>query len=93
MLFKVPLMPMLIVSGAFLLTAGWLALLSPYASLLLAAVYFPLIAAMRAVTKKDDQRLRQLLMRLRRRFLRGHVRRRWGAYTYSPYRCKQRSQS
>jgi type IV secretion system protein VirB3 len=52
-----------------------------------------LIAAMRAVTKKDDQRLRQLLMRLRRRFLRGHVRRRWGAYTYSPYRCKQRSQS
>lgn len=85
MLLGVPLIPMLLVAGAFLLLGAWSAyLVSPYALLFLALLYLPAVLAMRAVTRQDDQRLRQLLLRARMRLFMGAVRRHWGAYSYSP---------
>lgn len=85
MLFGVPLLPMVLLSGGFGLAGVWLAyLFSAYWLLLLALLYLPLLLALRAVTREDDQRLHQLLLRARMRMLMGPVRRRWGAYSYSP---------
>jgi type IV secretion system protein VirB3 len=45
---------------------------------------------MRQITKQDDQRLRQVLMRLRMRH-RHFNRALWGAVSYSPLRFKRRT--
>jgi len=87
MLFGVPLLPMVLLSGGFALAGVWLAyLISAYWLVLLALLYLPLLLAMRAITRQDDQRLHQLLLRARMRLRLGAVRRRWGAYSYSPCR-------
>lgn len=92
MVAKVPLLPFLIVTGAFALPAGWLFyLVSPYASLILGLLYLPVLITMRVVTKQDDQRLRQMLLRLMMRATGWRGRRLWGAYTYAPCRYKGRS--
>jgi type IV secretion system protein VirB3 len=56
----------------------------------LGMAYIPLLAAMREVTKKDDQRLRQLMMRLKMRYRQQAARKTWGAVSYSPLRYKKR---
>jgi len=87
MLFGVPLLPMVLVSGGFALAGVWLAyLLSAYWLLLLTLLYLPLLLTMRDITRRDDQRLHQLLLRARMRLRMGAARRRWGAYSYSPCR-------
>lgn len=92
MCWGIPWMPLLCVSGAFLLLAVWLFyLLSPYVSLFLLALYVPLVLIMREITRQDDQRLRQMGLRLRMRFRMGAARRRWGACSYSPLRYRRRS--
>jgi len=88
MLFGVPLMWMVLLTGAVLLAGLWsLYLLSPYVTLFLALLYLPLVLWMRMVTRHDDQGLRQLLLRARMRGGRQANRLRWGAYSYSPCRC------
>lgn len=92
MLARVPMLPFLLVTGGFLLLAVWtFYLVSGYLALFVALVYAPVLVAMRALTKKDDQRLRQLMMQARMRWNQYHLRRAWGAYSYSPMRYKRRS--
>jgi type IV secretion system protein VirB3 len=92
MLARVPMLPFLLVTGIFLLLAIWtFYLVSGYIALFIALAYAPVLVTMRAVTKKDDQRLRQLVMQARMRWNQYYIRRVWGAYTYSPLRYKRRS--
>lgn len=85
MLVGVPLMPMVLTTAGFMLLGVWMGyLLSGYLSLALALLYVPVVLAMRAATKLDDQRLHQLWLRLRMRLFAGASRRRWGAYSYCP---------
>lgn len=87
----VPMVPFLLVSGLFLLLAMWsFYLVSGYVSLLLGMAYVPILVTMRQVTKKDDQRLRQMMMRARMRVRQIAVRARWSAVSYSPIRYKRR---
>lgn len=91
MFVGVPMLPFLLVTGGFLILTVWsYYLLSGYVSLFLAIAYVPICVTMRQVTKKDDQRLRQLLMRAQMRFrqVSGHAL--WGATSYSPLRYKKR---
>lgn len=90
MFARVPLVPFLLVTGIFLLLGMWsFYLVSPYATLVLAMAYFPLYAVMRAMTRKDDQRLRQLLLRARMRLRHGN-RPMWGAISFSAIRLAKR---
>ncbi len=92
MCWGIPLMPLLCVTGAFLLLGVWMFyLVSPYVTLFLAALYLPLVLVMREITRGDDQRLRQIWLRLRMRLHMGAVRLRWGACSYSPLRYHRRS--
>jgi type IV secretion system protein VirB3 len=90
----VPMIPFMLVGGLFLLLAVWtFYLLSPYVSLLLAIAYIPIVITMRQITKKDDQRLRQIMMRLRMRVRQQAGRDTWGAVSFSPIRYKTRKAS
>jgi type IV secretion system protein VirB3 len=87
----VPMLPFLIVSGSFMIVTGWsFYLISAYVSLFLMMAYVPILIAMREVTKKDDQRLHQLLMRAKMRTRHRAGVMIWGAISYSPLRFKQR---
>jgi type IV secretion system protein VirB3 len=87
----VPLLPFLMTSFAFLIVAVWVGyLISGYVALLVALVYIPLVYWMRHETKKDDQRLRQMLMRARMRVRQRASRQQWGAISFSPVRFKKR---
>jgi type IV secretion system protein VirB3 len=91
MLAGVPMVPLLVVSGAFLMVTMWCVyLVSPYVSLFLAMIYVPILVTMRQITKKDDQRLRQMMMRARMRFRHSPGRGIWGATSFSPLRYKKR---
>jgi type IV secretion system protein VirB3 len=92
MLARVPLVPFLLLTGAFILLGVWtFYLVSGYVTLFLVLAYVPILITMRETTRKDDQRLRQLMLQMRMRWRQIGVRRHWGAYTYSPLRYKRRS--
>jgi type IV secretion system protein VirB3 len=92
MLAHVPMLPFLLLSGVFILLGVWMFyLVSGYVTLFLMLGYVPILVTMRETTKKDDQRLRQLMLRLRMRWRQAGTRRRWGAHTFSPLRHKRRS--
>ncbi len=87
----VPMLPFLLVTGAFMIATGWTSyLISTYVSLFLAIAYVPILVTMREVTKKDDQRLRQLLMRAKMRIGQRAGVQHWGAVSYSALRYKRR---
>lgn len=87
----VPMMPFLAITGAFLLVGMWMMyLVSGYLTLLLAVLYVPIVVVMKQITKKDDQRLRQLFMRAQMRTRHMAGKRIWGAISYSPIRYKKR---
>ena len=87
----VPMLPFLLVTGGFLILTVWTYyLVSGYVSLFLVIAYIPVCVTMRQVTKKDDQRLHQLLMRSRMRFRQLSGRALWGAASYAPLRLKKR---
>lgn len=91
MLCGVPLVWLLVVSGAAVLLAPYLLYgLGPLALIFEALIYVPIYLWMRATTARDDQRLRQVAMAawLRARQWRG--RRLWGAIPYAPLRYKRR---
>ena len=90
MFFGVPLVPLVVATGLFVIGGIWLAyLVSAYFLLAVVVVYIPALMFMRDATKADDQRLRQLFLRLRMR-ARAANRRLWGAVSYSPLRYKRR---
>ena len=83
MLGGVPTIPLILVCGITLLCAVWsFYLVSGYLSLFLLLMAIPVIVTMREMTKKDDQRLRQVLMRARMRLRHRASRRTWGAISY-----------
>lgn len=87
----VPMLPFLLVTGCFMLAAVWtFYLLSAYCALFILMVYVPILVTMREVTRKDDQRLRQLLLRARMRLRQHRGRSLWSASSYAPLRFKQR---
>ncbi|WP_151745292.1 type IV secretion system protein VirB3 [Acinetobacter calcoaceticus] len=91
MMFGVPMLPFLLLTGAVILLAGWsFYLFSPYFCLFLIAVYLPVYFWLRQITKKDDQRLKQVMMRWRMRFRQIGNHRHWGAISYSPIKFKNR---
>lgn len=91
MLLRVPLLPFLLVTGTFAVSIVWSSyLVSGYLALFLAMLYAPILIAMRQVTRKDDQRLHQLLMQARLRLPQLLTRRRWDAYSFTPLRYKRR---
>ena len=92
MFMGIPMLPFLLVTGAFLIPGAWICyLLSPYAALFLFVTYVPVLLTMRTITKTDDQRLLQLMLRARMRIRQKDARRHWGAVSYSPLRYKRRS--
>jgi type IV secretion system protein VirB3 len=87
----VPMIPFLLITGSFMILAVWaFYLLSPYVSLFLGIIYIPICMTMRQITKKDDQRLHQMLMRARMRCRQRTNQALWGAASYSPIRFKLR---
>ena len=85
LLFGVPLVPAVLVAGIGILLVAYLLIFSR--SLLLAAAASVPVAAvwvsMMLVTRKDDQRLMQALLRFRLRQQRPSLRI-WGALSYAP---------
>ena len=62
----VPLVPFILATAAAAMFGMYaLILIGPWAALPVVLTYLPLMVWMRQVTKKDDQRLRQILLRLR----------------------------
>ena len=62
----VPLAPFIVATAAAAMLGMYaLILVGPWAALPVVLAYLPLMVWMRHVTKKDDQRLRQILLRLR----------------------------
>jgi type IV secretion system protein VirB3 len=90
MLWGVPLVAFLLVGGAMLIPAIWALLMRPPVGVGMLVLMIPVFVAMRAVTKRDDQRLRQLALRLQMT-LRQRNRAFWGARAYTPIRFKRRS--
>jgi len=91
MFMGVPMIPFLLVTGLFSILAMWsFYLFSPYAALIVLLIYAPIYFFMRQLTKKDDQRLRQIMLQARMR-LRHSNQQIWGAISYSPIRYKKRS--
>lgn len=83
--------PFLAITGIFLLVGMWVFyLVSGFVTLLLLFFYVPLIIALRIITQRDDQRLRQMWMQARMRFRMASSRQRWGAISYSPLKYKKR---
>lgn len=91
MFIGIPLMPFLLVSGCFLLLIVWfMQFVSGYAAFMLFLVYVPILLVMRQITKKDDQRLRQMLLRARMR-LRHANKPYWQTISFAPLRYKKRA--
>lgn len=87
----VPMLPFLLVTGMFMILAVWtFYLVSGYVSLFLAIMYVPICVWMKQMTKMDDQRLRQMMMRARMRVRQQAGREMWGAVSFSPIRYKRR---
>ena len=85
MLGGVPTIPLILICGlTLLLSVGSFYLVSGYLSLFILFVTIPVVVTMREMTKKDDQRLRQVMMRARMRLRHRASRATWGAISYGP---------
>lgn len=83
MLMGVPIGPFIGAVGSLLIVGMWTFIVSPVAALIVLSLLIPVVVTMRAITRYDDQRLRQTFMRLRLRLLQ-YNRKFWGAHAYSP---------
>lgn len=84
------MVPVILVTGLAVLLAMLGLFVSPYIAIAVITFYAPAYAWMRVVTKTDDQRLNQFLLRLRMRARLRGARRQWGALTYTPLVLKRR---
>ena len=85
MLGGVPTIPLILICGLTLLLSVWsFYLVSGYVALFLLLIAIPIVVTMREMTKHDDQRLRQLMMRARMRLRHQASQRTWGAISYGP---------
>ncbi len=84
MKFGIPLVPLVILFGGGMLLTMWGgALLSWWAGLAVLVAFVPALAWMRFVTRKDDQRFRQIFVATKLR-LHDRNRRFWQARSYAP---------
>lgn len=90
MFLGAPMVPFILVTGLAILVAMLGLFVSAYISVAAVTLYAPIYAWMRVVTKADDQRLNQLILRLRLRMRLRASRRSWGALTYTPLAFKKR---
>lgn len=90
MFLGTPMIPFILVTGFAILAAMLGLFVSPLISVAVVTVYAPIYAWMRVVTKTDDQRLNQLILRLRMRLRMQGSRRFWSALTYVPLAFKKR---
>lgn len=88
MFWGVPLVPLAAASVPLLVATMWGLWLSPHLGLTALLSLFPVFFIMRLITKKDDQRLMQHLLRLQMR-LRQRNRKHWMSSSYSPIRYKK----
>ena len=90
MLWGVPLVLFLMVGGGMLIPAIWALLASPPLGVAILFLMIPVFVAMRVITRHDDQRLAQYVLRLRMAQRQGN-RRFWGVHAYVPVRLKRRT--
>lgn len=90
MFLGAPMVPIIMVTGLAVLFAMLGLYVSPYISIAVITAYVPIYAWMRVVTKTDDQRLNQLVLRVRMRTRMQGARRFWGALTFIPLVYKKR---
>ncbi len=91
MLAGVPLVPMVVVMIAAFLAGMWsFYFISGYLVVVIALSTTATIASMRAMTKRDDQRLRQVLLQARMRLRHRTSRSLWNAISYGPLSYKVR---
>ena len=84
MLMGIPLVPLVVLLGVCMLLVMWGGVLvSRWLALAVVVATLPALAWMRFVTKRDDQRLRQMFVATRLR-LRDRGQRLWHARSYSP---------
>jgi type IV secretion system protein VirB3 len=81
----VPLVPLVVVFGASMLVMMWIgALVTWWVVPVVLAAIVPALAWMRYLTRKDDQRFRQMYLAAKRRLAdRNH--RLWQSRSYAPY--------
>jgi type IV secretion system protein VirB3 len=90
MLWGVPLLPLLLVLGGAAILGAWAGyIVAWWAAVAVFIVAIIAVLTMRDITKKDDQRLKLLLMRLRVRLGQRNFAR-WKAITFSPIEYKRR---
>jgi type IV secretion system protein VirB3 len=90
MIWGVPLVAFLMVGGGMLIPAIWALLASPLLGVAILFLMIPVFVVMRAITRHDDQRLAQYLLRVRMVLRQGN-RRFWGGHAYVPVRLKRRA--
>jgi type IV secretion system protein VirB3 len=90
MLWGVPLVAFLLIGGGMLIPAIWALLASPPLGVAILFLMIPVFVVMRVITRHDDQRLAQYLLRVRMGFRQGN-RRVWGVHAYVPVRLKRRA--
>lgn len=85
MIGNVPMIPFVVVTGISL-WLGMMALLVVHWSLsiFIGIVYSVAFVSMVIVTKKDDQRIAQIFLKMRVRLRCGRAKSIWGAQSYSP---------
>jgi type IV secretion system protein VirB3 len=85
MKFGVPLVPLVLLFGAGMLAIMWVGPLFTWWVLpIVLATLAPTVAWMRFVTRRDDQRFRQIFLAVRLRWA-DRNRRFWHARSYTPY--------
>lgn len=88
MKFGVPLVPLVVIVGAVMLVALWGGtLLSWWIALIAIIGAIPILVWMRIVTHRDDQRLRQMFLRMKLVMLQRN-RGFWSARSYAPVRWR-----
>lgn len=90
MIWGVPLVAFLMIGGGMLIPAIWALLASPPLGVAILFLMIPVFVVMRVITRHDDQRLAQYLLRLRMVLRQGNCRF-WGAHAYVPVRLKRRA--
>ncbi|MDS0862200.1 VirB3 family type IV secretion system protein [Burkholderia pseudomultivorans] len=90
MLWGVPLVAFLMIGGGMLIPAIWALLASPPLGVAILFLMIPVFVVMRVITRHDDQRLAQYMLRLRMVLRQGN-RRFWGGHAYVPVRLKRRA--
>lgn len=90
MIWGVPLVAFLLVGGGMLIPAIWALLASPPLGVAVLFLMIPVFVVMRVITRHDDQRLAQYLLRVRMVLRQGN-RRFWGGHAYVPVRLKRRA--